>query len=406
MADEPIQDDPPNVIPFKTKQALYTPTLPEKCWRGVFSMFRETYSRCTEACNEFLFSGCLTAISVVLGRSVRVDTSFRVFPNTFTVNVGPSGKSRKTTAQDFAEEVILAIDPEFVILPGIGSPEGLLSVMQDHPKILVAVNELKIILAKGAQEATRGLIPRLVELYDCKPHVSLPNRKNPITVIDPCLILSTSTTQEWLHSMDPADVHGGLANRFLYFTGPDKAPLHLPPSRDQHKFNRLVLELQTLRQKHCFTLPKAIPFSDRASARYKPWYDAYRSSESDSEILDIVGQRLHTHAMKLMLIYAVMDGSDVIEPEHVDAGCAFADQQRKVHKVVFEGFDDTAMAKIDRSILVALRQFGDMKTWELRRKRPKIDSELLVRRLKALKEVEEVALCAATGKWKVRPSAD
>lgn len=385
MTDDPVDPNAKNVIPFPGTIRYRGPKLPEKCWRSGFREFRDAHAESTEACNEFLFNAYLVAIGCVIGRRMNIRSSLRLHANFYTVNVGMSGRSRKTTAQGFLIDLLEMVQCGAFPLHGISSPEGLIMVLSQNEKVLVVLNEIKSFFIKGAQESTRGLIPKLTELYDCPKKVSIPTKKDPITVENPFICMISSTTREWFHnSIDPDDIRGGLAGRFLYFAGPDKAPNPWPDIP-----NEILIEeaKQRLIEVAAFHHTENRVYSSSAKARgvYDPWYRQMRTFEADNELLDAIGQRLHTHALKMAMIYAALDQTTDITVDHMEAAVAFADYQREVHKYVLEGIGDSNEVKIEKKIVALLDRVGIFLTnREIQRRFHDITAERLKRSLQNL----------------------
>jgi len=363
------------------------PEIPESCWRPGFAQFREAYTASTEASDAFLFGGYLVVTGLVLGRNASLDSGVEVYPNTYTTNVGASGRTRKSTAQGYARRLLERVAPEVEHSLGIGSPEGLLQLFcgqEGTPRrVLIDLNETASLLRKGAQEGTRGLLPFLATLYDCPPSARLPNRSDDLKADLPFLSVYGSTTAEWFCSaLSLDDVRGGLAGRFLYITGKEKSPIPFPPPPNLKALAEAEGILSKVKADH--QGPKRYGLSQEAHRVWSEWYIAERAREYPTLILEVLAQRLHLHAWKLALVFAAIERSLEINEEQVRAACAFADYQRAIQGAVFGGLEDSAAVKTDRRILAALKRHGPLAGWELQQKVRHLDAETLARRLAAL----------------------
>jgi hypothetical protein len=91
---------------------------------------------------------------------------------------------------------------------------------------------------------------------------------------------------------------------------------------------------------------------DRAASAL--WHAEYeRLSAERSGTLGAVTSRLEAHATRLSLIYAALDGSPVIRPEHLRAALAVCDYALRSAAYCFGGLSPDAQA-----ILEALRARG------------------------------------------------
>jgi hypothetical protein len=372
------------------------PILPEICWRPVFSDFRAAYSHCTEGSDAFLYGGLYVLAGLVLGRNARLAYGTPTWANAYVANVGATGRSRKSTAQGYARGLLPEIDDGIEHSPGIGSPEGLLGLLESGagpPKrVLVDIGELATLLRKGAQDATRGLIPMLVDLFDCPQRARLPNRKNPIEVRNPFLSVLASTTPEWLRrDLQADDVRGGLAGRFLYMTGTEKPAIPLPPLPDQNALVHTKEQLIEARDRHADV--RTYGFSPEAQEVFVGWYHEEHARSYESPILDAVAARLHLTAMKTALIHCALEDTGAVTADQIRAAIAFADYQRLAQAWVFSGYGDSRGLEVERRVVAALEKHGPLPGWRIRQLvRHNTDAHVIaqvLRNLAAIGEIEQ-----------------
>lgn len=375
-APEPRQSEPAKVDSLD---------LPPICWRKGFQEFREASSRSTEASDAFIWGAYLTAASLVIGRNATLDSGVEVYPNVFVTAVGASGKARKSTAQGYFRRLMRSVDESVLSIAGIGSPEGLVQALSDggsSRRCVVDINELSSMLLKASAEATRGLGPLLTTLYDCPPSVRLPNRKSDLTATEPYLCIIASTTQDWLQrDLSSADVAGGLANRFIYLCGPEKDPIPFPPKRDPYLLSDAEAILTDAMVRHSSAV--TYPLAAGADELWAWWYTEERKRAYESPILETMAQRLHLTAWKVALVFAGLEGTGKITKGQLAAAIAFADYQRDVHRVIFEGYGDNEAKRVEQRILKVLSE-GAIPLWKLQQRVRKVDAETLHRRVRAL----------------------
>lgn len=367
------------------------PVLPEICWRTGFKEFREAYTGSTEASDAFLWGGYFVVAGLVLGRSAQLLAGSPIFPNVFLTIVGASGRSRKSTAQAFARRLLEQTDSNVETSQGIGSPEGLIQLLAGRPntRLLIDLAETSILFSKGAQEGTRGLLPLVTALYDCPKTARLPNRKEDLKATDPFLGILGSTTAEWLRrDLHLDDLRGGLAGRFCYIVGKEKAPIAFPPPPDTSALRRAETILRNAGNRH--TAPLEYGLSPEASTVWKDWYTADRAKSCETSILEVLTHRLHPHAWKLALLYAALEGTTDITVEQITAACAFADYQREAQKHVFLGFGDSETMKTEQRILAALKKHGPLGGWQITQRVRHTSAENLGRGLRNLARLEAI----------------
>ncbi len=369
-----------------------TPALPEVLWRSGFKEFRAAWGQTTESPDAFLWSAYFVAAAMVLGRQPQVDLGIDVWPNVYVANLGRSGGARKSTAQSKCDRALSKVDEGIVTLHGIGSPEGLIQSLSHDSgapmRVLVNVNELSTLLRKGAQDATRGLVPLLCTLYDGPPSVSLPNRKEPLEASEPFLCLIGSTTAEWFRKdLTVDDVRGGLGNRMNYFLGQPKAPIPLPPAPDARALSDAERILRAARDRS--TTPMRVRIDPDAVPLYERWYIAERGREYETPILETIAQRLHVFALKAALIFAMLEDSPTITADQMTAGLAFADYQRATQAAVFASFGVSEAGRCAERVLKVLHE-RPMAGWELSQRTRNFEPQTLARTLATLLQVRAI----------------
>lgn len=369
------------------REAEAMPELPAECWRHGFSQFRDAFARCSEAADGYLFGAYLVLAGLALGRQARLDLGFDVFPNVYVALVGDSGRSRKSTAQGFGRSLLRELDEGIEHSLGVGSPEGLVKLFVDDAKrprrVLLDCGELTSLIRKGAAEATRGLLPMIVDLYDCPPSTRLPNAKTDLEGRDPYLCIVGGTTVEWFAgSLSVQDARAGFAGRFMLFTGRPKGPIPWPPPADLTARSEAVAILRNARDRHA--TPKTYPLATNAREVWAQWYYAEKARPYPSETLEVIAQRLPLFAWKLALVFAALEGCEEVTREHLAAGIAFADYQRAAQSTILGGLGDSAALKIEDRIRRALARHGPQAGWQLTQRIRRVPAETLARALRNL----------------------
>lgn len=363
------------------------PELPVVCWRGGFASFRAAFGRCTEAANAYLFGAYLVLASLALGRQARLRVGFNVFPNVFVVLVGESGRSRKSTAQGFGRSMLREVDEGVIHSLGVGSPEGLVKLFADDAhrprRVLLDLGELATLLRKGAAEATRGLLPLIVDLYDCPPAVRLPNAKADVEGREPFLCILAGSTVEWIAaSLSVEDARAGFAGRFMIFTGSPKPAIPWPPPPDITTRDEALGTLRAARDRHA--VERVYPLAEAARDLWADWYNAERARAYPSETLEVVAQRLPLFAWKLALVYAALEESPEVTREQLEAAIAFADYQRDAQRLVLGGLGDSLALRVEDRIRAALLRHGPLPPWRLSQIIRRVPAETLARALRNL----------------------
>ena len=325
--DEPIAPEAPRVAP--NERVVFTDPPPE-IMRGWIGQYIETMQKTTEAPAAFHLGCGLTAAGSVIGRSVGVQYgSAVVFPNLYTMLVGVSGKTRKDSAIKLATTFLRTRISEqgrlssfsVSILTDIGSSEGLLQYLSEHPSTLLHISELSRLLSNKNRGVTSSISPMLMELWDSPEKASSTTRNNPITVEKPFLSALAAVQPDVLaDQINDSDIHSGFANRWLYICGNGGSPIPWPAPLDRSQLEllgRLVAAQvpQDLRTLHL--APGATDF-------WTDWYlERFHASGSPEELS--MQQRVPVNAVKIALIHAVLNGHGAIELPDLEMGAKTAE---------------------------------------------------------------------------------
>ncbi len=295
---------------------------------------------------------------LLLGRQCSLANREDIFPNFYLANVGSTGTARKSTAQAKARRLLNQVAQDVEVSVGVSTPEGLIRLLSEGDSmglpnpVLLDLNETAILLKKGAQDSSRGLLPFLTALYDCPGTLRLPTRNDPLKAEEPFLSIMSGTTATWLKAnLTETDVRGGLAGRFIYITGREKPPIPRTPPFDQSALSAAEMILAKARDAH--SSPQAYELSPEAAALWDPWYIAERGREYTG-LLGALAGRLPLHAEKLAMVHAALEGTAQITAEQIQSGIAFAEFQREVHERELSDLGANLQKRLEDRILRAL----------------------------------------------------
>lgn len=304
---------------------------PEQAWRGLFKTYLKTQEVTTESPQQYHFGIFKTVAGVILGRSCYVWNGRYLYPNFFTVLIGPTRKSRKTTAKSRGENLLADTDPLVIVQRGLATPEGLIGRLQvpaeddleglpeieqqrvasvsEHEgyRMLVICNEFASLLKKAKKETGSGLIPTLTDAYDCQDSLDNPTLRCPLSAWKPFVSMVALSTKDWLETnLDTDDIHGGFVNRNLFYLWTQTHPLYNPPEPNGFLLNQIKNKLHEIRKAKAGKHEK-FTFSGEADAILEKWYLENYYTEYDSEIVDAAVQRIDENIRKLALLYAVLE---------------------------------------------------------------------------------------------------
>jgi len=361
---EPIEE-----VAEPEEPLLAIPKLPEGVWQGLFADYRDLVAETTEAPNTYHYACFAQVLGATLARRLYVYHARRLFPNFYICLVGKTAVSRKDTAwyraRRFLDDLHTEENPEnpqFQIIPGIGSAEGLLDALGGERKVVVVTeSELLSLLAKARQEGLSNLIPKLTSLYDCPDRETLKTRQRAVECHEPFLSISSSTTSAWLQkALTEKDIYGGFANRFIFVSGDPKAPLPFPPKMDPAKYNALLSRINNVRLWATNLAQQAqggeLDVLEETKAQFADYYSAYHKRCAVESLPATLIPRVQTFIWKLALLYAAMDNSQVLLPKHLEPAILAGDYFEQSVLQVFHTFATGQGRETENQILCYLRQ--------------------------------------------------
>jgi hypothetical protein len=304
---------------------------------GVLGEFVRLVAPHTEADPNALLVQALVAAGNVIGGDVRVRNGRLEHPlNLYTVVVGQTSKARKGTALYEVERLFQTAEPDWRerVLRGLSSGEGLIHRIRDprdqeyidkdtgevrvervdegveDKRLVVVAPEFARVLRQNTREGNI-LADVLRELWD-SGNVEVPTRNNPLKATGAHVsLMGHCTMADLAHLMRPADRGNGYANRILWCCARRSKNLAFGgeiPREEAELQARLRRALARARG-----LQGPITLADDARGIWKAIYDAEVHREEGEGVAD----RGEPIMLRIAGIYAALDASNFIRPEHL-----------------------------------------------------------------------------------------
>ncbi len=345
--------------------------LPEDVWQGLFRDYRNLVAGTTEAPDNYHYVCFAQTLGATLARRIHVYHARRLFPNFYICLVGRTALTRKDTARYRAQRLLSDLhseenpeQPQFQILPGIGSAEGLLDALGGERKVVVlSEGELLSLLAKARQEALSNLIPKITTLFDCPDQETLKTRQRTVVCDEPFLSITSGTTLAWLEkALTEKDIYGGFVNRFIFVYGKQKKPLPYPPKVDTDayaallaKINGMRLWAESLQQSEA---GGELVVPDTTKALFADYYREYHKRCAAETLPATLIPRVQTFVWKFALLYAAMDASEQIRPEHLHLAILAGGYFEQSVLQIFQTFGASRGRKVEDKLLTFLQSKG------------------------------------------------
>jgi len=319
----------------------------------------------TEADPAAILATFLAGYGAVVGRGPHVtveDTPHAA--NLYVALVGPTAAGRKGTAWHRVASLLREVDPTWYrtrVVSGLVSGEGLIYHVRDprevaDPKtgrtrtdpgvadkrLLVVEPELSSVFRKGAREGS-SLLPVIREAWESGTLRSLAKNAPDTATGAHVSIIGHITPHEARRYLSDGEIAGGTANRFAWLLVRRSKLLPDGASLDPHLRADLIARIAAAVESARLIGPVT-----RDAAATDLWRDAYPrlSSPPPGRLGDLLA-RGPAQVVRLSLVYALSDGSDVIRREHLAAALAVWDYAVASVRYVFgDSFGDPIADRI------------------------------------------------------------
>ena len=354
----------------KAQPSIVRPTLSETAYYGLAGAMTKKLEPQTEAHPAGLLLELLISFGSVIGRCayIQIDNT-RHYTNEFVVKVGESSRSRKGTGRNRIRAFMSLIDPDWASrrnVSGIGSGEVIIFQIRDERTAWVVdkktgvgrrtviddgVKDKRLLVNIGEFQGILTVCHRpdnllSVVLRDGWDGVVLDNlvKTEPSRCQFPHLSFDADTTKSDLSlSLSQADRNNGFANRFLWvYVYRTKL---LAMGGDDMDWTAEVAQFQ-----------KAVEFARRTGRVFldeparKMWTRTmYPKLEEDIPgLVGAITARASAHTLRIALLFALLDLSDHVRVEHLEAAGA-----------VWQYCEDSARAIFDNLLSPEQQQILD-----------------------------------------------
>jgi hypothetical protein len=260
-------------------------------------------------------------------------------PTDFYVLVGKSGTGRKGTATNHAVMLMNVVETDFEklhVIRGLASGEGLIQKMLDRSEKMIVADRrflalltefgllLEVMCRKGN---TLGFCLR--DAWDGRPlHVT--TRHDSLEIADFQFAgLNNITPSELLKNLDSKELTNGFGNRFLYFTV-ERSKL-LPNGGARIDYSDLAARLRQI-----VSNARGRGLLVRSEEAERLWEKHYeRLSTHPENLKGALCSRNEAHALRLSVLYALLDDADRIEAHHLRAAIALVDYSEACISEIF-----------------------------------------------------------------------
>lgn len=353
--------------------------VPSNGWLGDYMRYTDRQ----ESPGSYHFWVGVTILAATLQRKVWLSKGiYEVYPNLYTILIGPSGKCRKSRAMRLGTDLLESYDwanvmadkttPEALLAAlHVGTPafQKVDSTAQAGPSIninpnpdscgLVAASELAVFVSK--QNYNSGMVGLLTTLYDCPPSFKyLTRNKRPIVLKNIAVSLLGASTPEWLATNLPADsFEGGFMSRVIYVVRHRRdRNFAMPTDPEKGEQDKLKAGIESIHN----NVSGEIRLDKEASNWFSEWYASVESLPvSDTSLLGFVERKPDT-ILKLAIILAVSLGHSTITANDLRRSHAIVTWTQERMFTAFSHVDLSPLGVLQKKIIELLQARGGQAT--------------------------------------------
>jgi hypothetical protein len=324
----------------------------------------------TEADQAALLLQFLVSFANAVGRNPHyLIEGTKHFSNLFVVLAGQTAKARKGTSADRIRQLFEIAAPEWArrcVRGGISSGEGILWAIRDPIYTVkkgeqtlsdIGVEDKRLLLDEREYQQALTVMMRpgntvsriIRDAWDGRDRIESLTKNSPARVTAPMIsIVSHITMEELREALDRTAMANGYANRFL-FACVRRAQL-LPHGGDS---NDAALQFLCPRIEETLEKARTIGRVTMTAAAAERWKGIYAElSKEQPGLLGAITARAEAQTLRLALVYALIDGVNKIDVEHLEAALAVWRYCEASAKIIF---GDTVGDPLADEIMRALR---------------------------------------------------
>ena len=335
---------------------------------GVARTFADLYATYLESPLSFFYFAFLTYFGALVAKMVTLQSELRPEPRLFTMLLGESADTRKSTALRKADHFFKTLGPEWqpAVLLGVGSAEGLAAALKDQPdhSLLLHLDEAKSFVDKARAESS-VLLPMVTTLFERHEYDNR-TKEGSVSVRGVSLsILGACTGDTYSTMFDPRFFSIGFLNRLFLVADHTTVKIPIPqpvPANALAALRTDVIECLRgikLAYERNGAQPVAYEMTPGAVELYRAWYEARTGS--------VFERRLDTYGHRLMVLLTATTGRTEVDEEIMGAVLALLRYQLDARRECDPVDCDNAVATLEERIRRSLAR-GGMRARDLQRK--------------------------------------
>ena len=326
---------------------------------GLAFDFAEMYDGYTEVPSSFLYMGYLTLLGAAVSKSTTFDDGQQTEPRLYTLLLGESNATRKSTALRLCVNFFNKLDEfktQAAFCHGVGSGEGLAKFLMQNRNTILILDEFKALVDKGKIESS-SLLPHISTLFENHEVENI--TKTQTTIIRGAnlslLGASTTGTYETIFSQDFMNM--GFPNRVWLCV--DSSDGSIPFTKQVDPMVYAKLQRDTNRVIEIYNKCHSLSFASKAAdAAWSEWY--HQRPKTDS------GRRLEGYGLRLMVVLTVSKQEKSISLETAQEVIKLLEHQHQIRELYDPINSDQVIGRLEEKIRRVLRSASPLSMGDLK----------------------------------------
>lgn len=338
------------------------PRLDPAARHGLAGEFLELLEERTEADPAGLLLTFLAQFGSAIGADTFALADGSLHPaRLFVLLVGNTSRARKGTTEARVREVMKMAAPSWAdhTVSGLASGEGLISKLRDEDeggedkRLYVSEPEFARVLRAGSREGST--LSAVIRAAWDSGDLHVLTRKDPLKVSGAHVSIVGHITEPELEAqLGETEVLNGFGNRFLF--GCVRRSRKLPHGADVPQ-ERLEAFAQAIAHRFDLQRQRRLKRIKRSGAASREWEIFYDSVDDDRDgLFGAVTARAEAQVLRLSVAYALLDGADEIDVDHLNAALAVWRYSEMSCRYIFGNRSGSVVA--DR-LLAGIRAAGE-----------------------------------------------
>jgi hypothetical protein len=337
------------------------PTIDPIAYHGIAGEFVRLIERDTEADPVGLLAVTLTLAGASIVGPHAIADGAKHGPHEYTVTVGPTAGGRKGTIFANAKRGMETADPGFManrVMGGFGSGESLVDAVRDggeddpgvsDKRLLLRESELGRVLRIGNRDGST-LFPTLRDAWDGVRLQARSRARTSVATGASVALVGDITPDELRTHLSNAEIAAGLGNRLTFYVVRRSKLLPEGGNPDEAAIDELGMRLRGRLE-----FARRVNRVRRTAEARELWATYYRELEEREKpgIVGTLTARAPAHLLRMSVIFALLDGRDQVDVDHLRAARALTAYSEASVEYVFGTALGDAIAD---ALLAALRK--------------------------------------------------